>query len=90
MCFVLFLFVAYFGWNFNAIAAAAAAASEEEEVEEEEEGGGCCCCSEVSVYGCSCCSGYWIMSSDWFNFHIQLAFLPYCPYIITIQLGFLP
>ena len=27
MCFVLFLFVKCFGWNFNAIAAAAAAAA---------------------------------------------------------------
>jgi hypothetical protein len=37
---------------------------------------GCCCCSEVSVYGYCCCSGYWILLSHWFNFHIQLTFLP--------------
>ena len=30
MCFVLFLFVKYFGWNLNAITAAATAASGEE------------------------------------------------------------
>ena len=30
MCFVLFLLVTYFGWNFNAIAAAAATAAGEE------------------------------------------------------------
>ena len=34
MCFVLFLFVTCFGWNFNAIAAIAA------EADEAEEGGG--------------------------------------------------
>jgi hypothetical protein len=37
MCFVLFLFVTCFGWNFNAIVAAAVAAAAEEE---EGEGGG--------------------------------------------------
>jgi hypothetical protein len=37
MCFVLFLFVTCFGWNFNVIAAAGAAAAA---VEEEEGGGG--------------------------------------------------
>ena len=31
MCFVLFMFVTCFGWNFNAIAAAAAAAEEDED-----------------------------------------------------------
>ena len=31
MCFVLFLFVTCFGWNFNAIAAAAVATAAEEE-----------------------------------------------------------
>jgi hypothetical protein len=27
-----------------------------------------CCCSGVSVYDCCCGSGYWILSSHWFNF----------------------
>jgi hypothetical protein len=38
MCFVLFLFLTCFEWNFNAMAATAAAAAEEE-------GGDSCCCS---------------------------------------------
>jgi hypothetical protein len=37
MCFVLFLFVTCFGWNFNAIVVVQ---EEEEEEEEEVEGGG--------------------------------------------------
>ena len=38
MCFVLFLFLTCFEWNFNAMAATAAAAAAEED-------GGSCCCS---------------------------------------------
>ena len=40
MCFVLFMFVTCFGWNFNAIAAAAAAAEVAEEEEEDDSSGG--------------------------------------------------
>jgi hypothetical protein len=53
MCFVLFLFVACFGWNFNPMAAVAAVAAAEEEEVEEDGGGGCYWWRRRGLFGCN-------------------------------------
>ena len=95
MCFVLFLFVTCFEWNFNAIAAAAAAAAAAEEgaaaaaatgggrllllLEEEK---------EIPL-------GVIMTNTEIFHiFYVislfNLPFFPYFPNLFTIRLAFLP